>query len=62
MAKCIDCGKPGANYIYVDEDENESFICENCVGHHFTCPECGKVYPDSTYDYNGYCQECDSNH
>lgn len=58
MARCVDCGKNGADYQYSEG----GYICDKCAGRHFICPDCGVVFPDETYDYNGFCKECDSNH
>lgn len=58
MAICVDCGKKGAEYQYSEG----GYICENCVGSHFTCPDCGVVFPDESYDYSGFCQDCNSEH
>lgn len=62
MGKCRDCGKTGANCIFVEEDGDETCIHMDCAGSHFICPDCGRVFPDSSYDYNGFCKSCDRAH
>ena len=59
MSKCEDCGKPNASYIYSEG----GYVCDDCVGSHFSCPDCGTVFPGSSYDAgNGYCSQCSSEH
>lgn len=62
MAKCISCGKSGAMY----EHNNGGYVCEDCVGQYFTCPDCGKVFDRDDYQYgdagNGFCAECAPEH
>lgn len=40
MAKCISCGKNGAEYFHNDGGK----VCNNCLGKYFTCPECGLLF------------------
>ena len=40
MAKCICCGKTGADYPHY----NGGYVCDDCVGAYFTCPACGRVF------------------
>ncbi len=62
MEKCINCGENGAMY----EHNNGGYVCENCVGAYFTCPDCGKVFDLDDYQHgdagNGFCAECAPEH
>lgn len=62
MAKCIRCGKSGAEY----EHYNGGYVCEDCVGSFFTCPDCGRVFDADDFENgdagNGFCSDCAPNH
>lgn len=62
MAKCKDCGKPNAEYFHYDGDR----LCSNCIGHYFTCPECGTLFDEDDFEHgdagNGFCKDCAPNH
>ena len=62
MAKCISCGKPGANHQHYDG----GYVCDDCIGQYFTCPDCGRLFDLDDYEHGdagtGYCKECSPNH
>lgn len=62
MAKCIKCGKSGAEY----EHKTGGYVCDDCLGSHFTCPDCGRVFDSDDYESgdagNGFCADCAPNH
>ena len=62
MAKCISCGKSGADYRHF----NGGYVCEDCIGEYFTCPDCGLLYDQDDYEHgdagNGFCVKCARDH
>lgn len=62
MAKCIKCGKSGASYQHF----NGGYVCEDCIGQYFVCPDCGMAFDVDDYEHgdagNGFCAECASKH
>ena len=62
MAKCICCEMSGAQYEHFDG----GYVCDNCVGSYFTCPDCGRVFDRDDYVHgdagNGFCAECAADH
>lgn len=60
--KCISCGKPNAGY----EHSSGGFVCDDCVGGYFSCPDCGILYNNDDYENgdqgNGFCANCASEH
>lgn len=61
MAKCICCGKSGAEY----EHYNGGYVCEKCVGAYFTCPDCGRLFDTDDFEHGdtgtGFCADCAPN-
>lgn len=59
--KCKSCGKHG-EYIHY----NGGWICDDCVGRYFTCPDCGRVFDAEDRVNgdagNGFCRECAPEH
>lgn len=59
--KCISCGGYG-EYMHKDG----GYVCENCVGRYFTCPDCGMVFDQDDYANadagDGFCVKCSPNH
>jgi formylmethanofuran dehydrogenase subunit E len=55
---CRDCGQKGADYRHVDG----KMLCSKCIGHYFTCPDCGELFDNDDYDRgdagNGFCVSC----
>lgn len=55
--KCKSCGE-SATYAHFDG----GWICDDCVGSYFTCPQCGRVFDRDDYQNadagNGFCAEC----
>lgn len=61
MAKCICCGKTGADYPHY----NGGYVCDDCVGAYFTCPACGRVFDINDREHGdngGFCAECAPDH
>lgn len=62
MAKCISCGKNNAEYPHHDG----GFVCNECIGSYFTCPDCGELFDKDDYDNgdagNGFCANCAPEH
>ena len=59
MAKCISCGKEGAQYNHY----NGGKVCKECAGKYFTCPSCGILYDLDDYEHgdsmiDGKCVKC----
>lgn len=59
--KCKRCGKHGS-YFHFDG----GWVCDECVGYYFTCPDCGRVFDPDDQEHgdagNGFCAECAPNH
>lgn len=59
--KCKSCGNHG-EYVHYDG----TWVCEECVGGYFTCPDCGRVFDMDDYENgdagNGFCRECAPEH
>ncbi|WP_161782725.1 hypothetical protein [Clostridium drakei] len=54
MAECVLCVKEGVEYQYSEG----GYVCDNCVGSCFTCPDCGLTFPLETDDAgNGFCSK-----
>lgn len=62
MAKCIRCGKDGADH----EHFNGGYVCDSCIGYYFTCPDCGRLFDNDDYEHadagNGFCYQCAPEH
>ena len=61
MAKCICCGKSGADYPHY----NGGYVCDNCIGMYFTCPACGRIFDINDREHGdngGFCAECVPDH
>lgn len=59
MSKCIRCGNNKGGY----EFSEGGYVCEECIGFYFTCPDCGTIYPRDTGDAgNGFCEDCAVKH
>lgn len=62
MKTCIRCGRKNAEYKHF----NGGFVCENCIGDYFTCPDCGIIYDSDDYVHgdagNGFCAKCAPEH
>jgi hypothetical protein len=61
MEKCISCKKDEGVFAH----NSGGYVCENCIGHYFTCPECGMIFDndDENADAgNGFCGKCAPNH
>lgn len=61
MAKCINCNEKNASY----QHSSGGFVCENCIGSYFTCPDCGILYDRNDVDGdqgNGFCRNCSEDH
>lgn len=60
--KCKNCGKPNASYLHNDGE----YVCDDCLGEYFSCPDCGFVFDRDDYvngdQGNGYCSNCAENH
>ena len=60
--KCISCGDKNAEY----EHHDGGYVCQNCIGQYFTCPDCGILFNSDDYENgdqgNGFCSECSPNH
>lgn len=58
--KCILCHKNEGIYNYYDDS---GLVCKHCAENTFQCADCGKVFPDYTYDAGGgLCKDCKPNH
>ena len=59
---CIKCGDSNADYVHF----SGNYVCKNCIGSYFTCPDCGTVYDSDDYENgeqgNGFCAKCASEH
>lgn len=62
MEKCISCKKNEGVYDHYDG----GYVCDDCLGDFFTCPDCGMVFDRDDYKNgdagNGFCRECAPNH
>lgn len=62
MSKCINCGASDADYQHTDK----GYVCANCIGDYFTCPDCGTLYDNNDFKNgdqgNGFCKNCAANH
>lgn len=54
---CIICGSPNISYFTQDGDP----VCDNCIGHFETCPDCGRLFEAGTL-CGAFCSKCDKNH
>ena len=63
MKTCKCCGEKKAN---VYEHYDGGYVCQECVGGYFTCPDCGLVFNQDDYENgdagNGFCAKCAPNH
>lgn len=61
MASCVKCGCKGAEY----ERYEGGYVCDDCIGNYFTCPNCGRVFDADDYEHGdagtGFCVECERN-
>ena len=55
--------------MYCEKREGEyqhssgGYVCNQCIGHYFTCPDCGILFDQEAGDAgNGFCKDCDSEH
>lgn len=44
---CSNCGKEGH---HLHQHYNGGYVCDNCIGHYFTCPVCGILYDIDDYE------------
>lgn len=59
MSRCINCGKSNASVPHNDG----GYVCRECIGGYFSCPDCGSVFDQDTGDAgNGFCTECAPEH
>lgn len=59
MSKCICCEKREGEY----QHSSGGYVCNQCIGDYFTCPDCGLLFDQETGDAgNGFCKDCDSEH
>lgn len=62
MEKCICCGSSNGEYQHYDG----GYVCEDCVGSFFTCPDCGIVFDTDDFEHgdagNGFCARCAADH
>lgn len=62
MSKCIKCREKEELYPHY----NGGYVCDDCVGTCFTCPDCGTLYDWEDREHgdagNGFCIKCAPEH
>lgn len=65
MKKCKTCGKDARNTTMYAHNAG-GYICSECIGDFFVCPDCGMIFDRDDYENgdagNGFCAKCSSNH
>ena len=65
MPKCKSCGKE-VKHATMYEHIDGGYVCSECVGKYFTCPDCGRVFDMDDYENGdqstGFCKNCSPEH